>query len=88
MVETLLILGCAYGNVDSCEYSASAYYSYSGIERVISEKQVELTRQQPALSTIIATGAGMVKGVLLINLGHGRSITLNKEGLLGFKAAF
>lgn len=81
-------MGCLYGTPDSCSSVATAYYKFAGIEQVITQKQQLFMGHYPLLTSAIATAASAYQGIVIIGLGHGRSLTIDKEAKLGFKAAF
>lgn len=89
MIEFLIITSCLGGTGYSCEQGASAYYVYSGIQESVSKKTTEYSRNYPVASHIVAYGAAAAQGTLIINLSHGKSLTLDaKRSILNFKGEF
>ncbi len=73
-LETLLSIGCIFGNEKSCQTGASTYYSYSGLESKVNK----LTEKHIYLSYVSGV-AGLIrdKKVLLpIYRGSGNAIDI------------
>ena len=89
MVEVLVLSVCIKGSPTACENSTVAYYKQSGIEQHVSEFEKTQKLKYPILYPLIPIVGLAAQGTYIVNIGNGRSLTLDsKQSIIGFKGEF
>lgn len=89
MIEILIIATCLNSNQLACESAAVGYYKHAGIEQALEEKQKIYISKYPITTKLIAYGALIAQGRLVLNLGHGKYFTAEPfNSTIGYRGEF
>lgn len=89
MIEVLIIATCLNSSHIACESAAVSYYKHAGIEQVLEEKQKIYISKYPFTTKLIAYGALVAQGRLVLSLGNGNYFTAEPaRNTIGYKGEF
>lgn len=89
MLEMLILTTCIKGSLAACENAGAAYYKQSGLEHAVSEQGKFYSERNPVLAQVIAYTAVVAQGSMILNMGHGKILTINgKSTIIGFRSEF
>ncbi len=89
MLELFVITICLKTTAPACEYSASSYYTQSGIEDHVSKKSQYYTSKHPILASVVGYAAAISQEKVTIPLTTSNSLTLDtKQHTISYKYGF
>lgn len=89
MLEVFVMSMCIYTTPPACESAAVGYYKQSGAENAVTDKSKVYAKKYPVTTTLVAYTAAAAQGRLILNLGEGKHLTLDKNtSTVGLKVGF